>query len=97
MKNGEHYEITIKGNFFTLMLFKLHRLYISSCLKIYRQTDTDFISVLNNLRNNTITTADVAALNKYVNLIDLKENKGYITLTTHNAKADAMNAQALQI
>jgi 16S rRNA G527 N7-methylase RsmG len=60
--------------------------------KIYRQTDTDFISVLNNLR---ILYADVAALNKYVNLI-LKENKG-ITLTTHNAKADANEAQSLQI
>jgi hypothetical protein len=32
---------------------------------IYRQTDTEFISVLNNLRNQ-ITAADVQALNKYV-------------------------------
>ena len=64
---------------------------------IYRQTDTDFISVLNNLRNNQITAADVQALNKYVKPdFDLKNNKGYITLTTHNAKADAMNAQALE-
>jgi hypothetical protein len=31
---------------------------------IYRQTE--FISVLNNLRNNQITAADVQALNKYV-------------------------------
>jgi hypothetical protein len=60
---------------------------------IYRQTDTEFISVLNNLRNNQITAADVQALNKYVKPdFDLKNNKGYITLTTHNAKADAMNA-----
>jgi hypothetical protein len=28
---------------------------------IYRQTDTEFISVLNNLRNNQITAADVQA------------------------------------
>jgi hypothetical protein len=64
---------------------------------IYRQTDTEFISVLNNLRNNQITAADVQALNKYVKPdFDLKNNKGYITLTTHNAKADAMNAQALE-
>ena len=63
---------------------------------IYRQTDTEFISVLNNLRNNQITAQDVAVLNKYVKPdFDLKENRGYITLTTHNAKADAMNAQAL--
>jgi uncharacterized protein YpbB len=63
---------------------------------IFRQTDTEFISVLNNLRDNKITAADVAALNKYVKPdFDLKANKGYITLTTHNNKADAMNAQAL--
>lgn len=64
---------------------------------IFRQTDTEFISVLNNLRDNKITAADVAALNKYVKPdFDLKANKGYITLTTHNNKADAMNAQALE-
>jgi hypothetical protein len=35
-------------------------------------------------------------LNKYVKPdFDLKANKGYITLTTHNAKADTMNSQAL--
>ncbi|MEL1239874.1 helix-turn-helix domain-containing protein [Flavobacterium flavipallidum] len=65
--------------------------------KIFRQTDTSFISVLNNLRNNQITPEDVQVLNQYVKPdFDLKANKGYITLTTHNAKADAMNAQALQ-
>ncbi|WP_366185765.1 helix-turn-helix domain-containing protein [Flavobacterium ovatum] len=64
--------------------------------KIFRQSDDQFIAVLNNLRNNTITAADVQALNQYVQPnFDLKANKGYITLTTHNAKADTMNAQAL--
>ncbi|MBC7438379.1 MAG: helix-turn-helix domain-containing protein, partial [Flavobacterium sp.] len=62
-----------------------------------RQTDDRFISVLNNLRNNQITTQDVAILNEYVQPdFDLKANKGYITLTTHNAKADNINVQALQ-
>ena len=64
--------------------------------KIFRQSDDKFISILNNLRNNTITAIDVQNLNQYVQPnFDLKSNKGYITLTTHNAKADAMNAQAL--
>ena len=64
--------------------------------KIFRQTDTAFIAVLNNLRNNTISQADVQTLNAYVKPnFDLKANKGYITLTTHNAKADDMNAKAL--
>jgi len=65
--------------------------------KIYRQTDDRFISVLNNLRNNQITAQDVAILNQFVQPnFDLKTNKGYITLTTHNAKADSINAQSLE-
>ena len=65
--------------------------------KIFRQTDDVFISILNNLRNNQISQEDIKNLNEYVQPnFDLKKNKGYITLTTHNAKADTMNAQALQ-
>ncbi|MBW1657400.1 helix-turn-helix domain-containing protein [Flavobacterium quisquiliarum] len=64
--------------------------------KIYRQTDDAFISVLNNLRNNQITPEDIAILNQYVKPdFDFKENKGYITLTTHNAKADSINNQSI--
>lgn len=63
---------------------------------IYRQTDSRFISVLNNLRNNVVTARDVNILNEALHPgFDLKQNSGYITLTTHNAKADAMNAKAL--
>jgi hypothetical protein len=65
--------------------------------KIFRQTDQVFISVLNNLRNNRISQEDIAILNQYVNPnFDLKSNKGYITLTTHNAKADGMNTKSLE-
>ena len=65
--------------------------------KIFRQTDDTFISILNNLRNNQIATQDIQKLNEFVKPnFDFKRNKGYITLTTHNAKADAMNAQALE-
>jgi uncharacterized protein YpbB len=65
--------------------------------KIYRQTDDLFISVLNNLRNNVVTPKDIAILNAFVRPgFNVEQNSGYITLTTHNAKADAMNAGALQ-
>ncbi|PZO27099.1 MAG: helicase [Flavobacteriaceae bacterium] len=65
--------------------------------KIFRQTDDRFISVLNNLRNNTITQNDILILNEFVKPnFDLKANKGYITLTTHNAKADSINQQSLE-
>ena len=87
-----------KGKFFfhALVIQNNPPLYIELS-KIYRQTDDRFISVLNNLRNNQITAQDVAILNEYVQPdFDLKANKGYITLTTHNVKADNINAQALQ-
>lgn len=86
-----------KGKFFfhSLVVQQNPPLYIELD-KIYRQTDDAFINVLNNLRNNIITNADLTVLNKFVNPdFQLKENPGYITLTTHNAKADTMNAKAL--
>lgn len=64
--------------------------------KIFRQSDATFIDLLNNLRNNKITKENLSFLNQYVQPnFDLKANKGYITLTTHNAKADAINSQSL--
>ncbi|HEX8269241.1 MAG TPA: AAA family ATPase, partial [Flavobacterium sp.] len=63
---------------------------------IFRQKDSDFISILNNLRNNKVSADDLKVLNKFVRPdFDFKNKPGYITLTTHNAKADTMNAQSL--
>ncbi len=65
--------------------------------KIYRQQNDDFIRVLNNLRNNKMTEEDVDLLNKHVQPdFDPPKEAGYISLTTHNAKADEMNALALE-
>lgn len=65
--------------------------------KVFRQRDERFIDVLNNLRNNQITTADLDVLNEFVNPdFDAKSHEGYITLTTHNAKADEMNQKSLR-
>lgn len=64
--------------------------------KIYRQSDDLFISILNNLRNNKITSDDVAMLNRFAKPeFDVETHPGYIVLTTHNAKADAINSRAL--
>jgi len=65
--------------------------------KIFRQTDDAFISILNSLRNNQISQQNIHDLNAFVNPeFDLKNNPGYITLTTHNTKADQINAKALE-
>ena len=64
--------------------------------KIFRQDDQLFIDLLNNLRNNQVTLEDQKLLEKYVNpAFESTKEEGYITLTTHNSKADQMNATAL--
>ena len=64
--------------------------------KIFRQSDNTFIDLLNNLRNNKITNDNIDFLNRFVQPdFDLKTNKGYITLTTHNNKADTINTKSL--
>lgn len=81
--------------FHAKVLQEIQPLYIELST-IYRQQDQNFIQVLNNLRNNEISTEDVAILNKYVQPdFDTTTNEGYITLTTHNTKADQINAKAL--
>lgn len=64
--------------------------------KIYRQDDDRFISLLNSLRNNEIEEEDVYLLNNYYKP-DFKagKNENYITLTTHNNKADKINKDFL--
>ena len=64
--------------------------------KIFRQTDDDFVSLLNNLRHNQVSKENIELLNQHVQTdFDLQKHPGYITLTTHNAKADTMNSKAL--
>ena len=63
---------------------------------IYRQTDKLFISILNHLRENQLTSEDIKQLENYVQPdFPKKHLKDYITLTTHNAKADAMNQREM--
>lgn len=65
--------------------------------KIYRQQDDNFITILNNLRENTIEYEDIEILNQYYKPNFKPEtDEGYIHLTTHNAKADALNREELQ-
>lgn len=64
--------------------------------KIFRQQDDVFIGILNNLRENTVTAADVEVLNGfYKAAITEKDSDGVITLATHNRQADELNQRAL--
>jgi hypothetical protein len=64
--------------------------------KIYRQHDQHFITLLNNLRNNILAEGDIDTLNQfYKTQEEIASLKEVITLTTHNYKADDLNAKAL--
>jgi hypothetical protein len=65
--------------------------------KIYRQADDQFIHLLNNLRNNQVSAQDIELLDKYYKPdFKLKPEDKFITLTTHNNKADALNKERLE-
>lgn len=64
---------------------------------IYRQDNQEFISILNEIRNNKLTSNSAKVLNKrYIPEFVPKKNDGYITLTTHNNRANQMNDLELQ-
>lgn len=64
--------------------------------KIYRQSDTEFINILNNVRNNEVREDDLERLEQNFNpYFSPMIGESYITLTTHNAKADTINQHAL--
>ena len=66
--------------------------------KIFRQQDTAFINVLNEIRNNNLTPDNFSLLNSRLkrNYIP-KDEEGYITLTTHNYQSDEINKKKLQL
>ncbi|WP_142783182.1 helix-turn-helix domain-containing protein [Changchengzhania lutea] len=59
---------------------------------IYRQDNPKFIEILNEIRNNVLSEVAATELNKrYIPDFTPEPNTGYISLTTHNNKAEATN------
>jgi len=64
--------------------------------KIYRQSDPEFINLLNHFRDNRVTREDVSVLNRYYKPgFSPTSGEGYIYLTTHNRIADEINRREL--
>lgn len=64
---------------------------------IYRQDNPKFIQILNEIRTNTLTQSSANELNKrYIPDFTPIEDAGYISLTTHNNKAEATNITELK-
>ena len=64
--------------------------------KIYRQSEQQFIDILNRIRNNQVYKEDFESLNAHYDPSFVPADDTYITITTHNKTADAINAAELQ-
>lgn len=63
--------------------------------KIYRQSEQVFIDLLNRVRNNAVNQDDFEILNGRYNPSFQPTDEKYVTLTTHNRKADVINESEL--
>lgn len=64
---------------------------------IYRQVDSDFIDLLNSVRQNQIDENVLKKLNqRYIPDFNPSDEEGYITLTTHNKSAQEINEGKLK-
>lgn len=64
---------------------------------IYRQDNQEFIKILNEIRNNTLSETTEKLLNqRYLPNFTPKEDEGFITLTTHNKSANEINEAELK-
>ena len=88
---------TYKSPYFfdALVLQQTSMLYIE-LKKIYRQNEQHFIDILNRIRQNSLDETDLEFLHqRYDPGFKPTTQERYITLCTHNSKADTINAQQL--
>lgn len=65
--------------------------------KVYRQQDTTFIDLLNNIRNFKLESDDLEKLNtRYNPAFEPPSDEKYIILTSHNNQADRFNRDKLE-
>lgn len=66
--------------------------------KVFRQSDSTFINLLNQVRDNHIDQETLRLLNsRYLPNFKPKDDEGYITLTTHNYQAQDINRMQLML
>ncbi|MBQ2076608.1 MAG: AAA family ATPase, partial [Bacteroidales bacterium] len=63
---------------------------------IFRQQDDVFISILNQIRTNTLTSESLAVLNSRVSTNTADDDEQNIRLTTHNNDANGINTSKLE-
>lgn len=82
--------------FFEASVVKQHPLLQVELKKVFRQTEPEFVDILNDIRNNQIGDARLAILNQRFDP-DFKQAEGsnHIIITSHNAEANAVNNEKL--
>lgn len=79
--------------FFSALFFVNYDMIFIELEKIFRQKDDRFIHLLNAIRNETITEADMALLNQRVK--PTFKSDAYVCLTPKNSEADDINTAQL--
>ena len=65
--------------------------------KVYRQSDPEFLNLLNMVRENRMTSEALAHLNsRCIPNFDPPKEEGYIRLTSHNSQADTINQREME-
>lgn len=84
--------------FFNARAFSQINLVAIELRKIYRQSDTDFISLLDRVRVNRATAADITRINRQCNpeYQEVNGNEFAITLATRRDTVDSINDEHMQ-
>jgi|GEM_PF-3253075 len=83
--------------FFNAKIFDRVPMELVELEKVYRQgTDAEFISLLNKIRDNSISQEEINRLNqKYNPTFNAGKDDGFITICTHNNSANLVNLTQL--
>ena len=83
--------------FFDAHAFRKMHLACIELTKVYRQEDPQFISLLDRIRNNTITQSELSLLNSHVSSASKEDGQQLaITLSTRRDTVDYINEQRLE-
>jgi ATP-dependent DNA helicase PIF1 len=83
--------------FFDAYVIRKNPLLQIELTKVFRQTEPEFIKILNDIRNNQISESGLELLNKrYLPEFRPAEGTEPIIITSHNAEANAINKAKLE-
>lgn len=90
---SKHYDTPY---FFSAQVLKESPLISIELQQVYRQSDSHFLALLNEVRSGLISEEGLAALNeRYIRDFNPTAEEGYIRLCTHNHQAERINHKEL--